>query len=49
MGGYGPYVWSCFGLTAAVLVFNLVAARRELETQLIKAKRRAAVDQRAES
>jgi heme exporter protein CcmD len=22
MGGYGAYVWSCFGLAAAVLIIN---------------------------
>lgn len=28
MGGYGAYVWPCFLLTGAVLVWNLIAARR---------------------
>ncbi len=28
MGGYAAYVWSCFGLAAAVLAWNIVAARR---------------------
>ncbi len=28
MGGYGAYVWSCFGLVIAVLIWNIVAARR---------------------
>lgn len=28
MGKYGVYVWSCFGLTAAVLVFNEWRATR---------------------
>lgn len=27
MGGYGPYVWSAYGLTLAVLLFNLIQAR----------------------
>jgi heme exporter protein D len=27
MGGYAAYVWPCFGLTAVVIVANLVAAR----------------------
>ena len=27
MGGYGPYVWSAFGLSALVLVANVVSAR----------------------
>ncbi|MGH8204869.1 MAG: heme exporter protein CcmD, partial [Steroidobacteraceae bacterium] len=25
MGGYGAYVWTCFGLTAVVLAWNLFA------------------------
>ncbi|HEX7029163.1 MAG TPA: heme exporter protein CcmD [Gammaproteobacteria bacterium] len=40
MGGYAAYVWSCFGLTFAVLIANAVLARRshrkilrELETR----------------
>lgn len=28
MGGYGAYVWPCFGLVIAVLIWNIVAARR---------------------
>jgi len=28
MGGYGAYVWTCFGLAAVVLAWNVVAARR---------------------
>lgn len=28
MGGYAEYVWPSFGLTALVLVWNIVAARR---------------------
>jgi heme exporter protein D len=28
MGGYAAYVWSCFGLAAAVLAWNIVSARR---------------------
>ena len=28
MGGYGVYVWPCFALTGAVLVWNVIAARR---------------------
>lgn len=40
MGGYAAYVWSCFGLTFAVLIANVMLARhshrkilRDLETQ----------------
>lgn len=30
MGGYAKYVWPSFGITAIVLVLNLLAARRQL-------------------
>jgi len=42
MGGYAPYVWSSFGLTAVVLIVNVVAARRRLKKSLQDAGRRAA-------
>ncbi len=32
MGGYAPYVWSTFGLTLAVLVINVIAAKRRLRS-----------------
>lgn len=41
MGGYAPFVWSCYGLTLAVLVGNLWWARRDLTTQLLRARRRS--------
>lgn len=47
MDGYGPYVWSCFALTVAVLIYNVWAARRELAQQVLKAKRRIAVAESA--
>jgi len=28
MGGYAPYVWSAFGISLAVLLANVLAARR---------------------
>jgi len=28
MGGYGVYVWSAYGLSAALLIANLLAALR---------------------
>lgn len=31
MGGYAAFVWPCFLLTAVVLVWNVVAARRLLD------------------
>lgn len=41
MSGYGAYVWSCYALTIAVLIGNLVASRRELTRQQRHARRRA--------
>ncbi|NLG77576.1 MAG: heme exporter protein CcmD [Xanthomonadaceae bacterium] len=49
MSGYWPYVWSCFGLTCAVLIYNVWAARRQWAEQLVKAKRRVAVGAGAEA
>lgn len=40
MGGYGAYIWSCYGLTAVVLIFMAWRARRELDAEILKAKRR---------
>ena len=40
MGGYGAYVWSAFGLTLAVLGFNVLAARKHLTQAKLQAKRR---------
>ena len=40
MSGYARYVWSCFGLTAAVLIFMAWRARRELDAEIVRTKRR---------
>ena len=32
MGAYGVYVWTAFGVTAAVIVGNVFAARRRLRS-----------------
>ena len=40
MSGYARYVWSCFGLTAAVLIYMAWGARRELEAEMVRTKRR---------
>lgn len=33
MGGYGPYVWGCFGLTLVVMVICVLQARsRQMQT-----------------
>jgi heme exporter protein CcmD len=40
MGGYGAYIWSCYGLTLAIVVWNIVSARRDLNEQIAAARRR---------
>ena len=45
MDGYGPYVWSCFGLTFAVLIYNAWSARRQWREEIVKAKRRTVVSE----
>ena len=40
MSGYGAYVWSCYGLTFAVLIWQGIAARRGLANELVRAQRR---------
>ena len=40
MGGYAGYVWSSFGLTAAVLLINLAGARRQFKQRLDHVRRR---------
>jgi heme exporter protein D len=40
MSGYGAYVWSCYGLTALVLVGLSWSSRRALKTQTLVARRR---------
>jgi heme exporter protein D len=42
MGGYAAYVWSCFALTAVVLAWNVLAARRSHAGARQLARRRAA-------
>ena len=40
MSGYGAYVWSCYALTFAVLIWQGIAARRGLDAEVLRAKRR---------
>jgi heme exporter protein D len=40
MGGYGAYVWSCYALTVAALAWNVWSARRNLESEIERARRR---------
>jgi heme exporter protein CcmD len=40
MGGYAAYVWPCFALAAAVLAWNVFAARRLHAAACERARRR---------
>ena len=40
MGGYAGYVWTSYGLTALILLWNWWAARRSEAEALTAAKRR---------
>ena len=36
MGGHGPYVWSAYGVTLAVMVYNVWAAYRHQANALAR-------------
>jgi heme exporter protein D len=40
MGGYAAYVWPSYGLTLAIIVLNIVWARRLLAKSREEARRR---------
>jgi heme exporter protein D len=43
MGGYAAYVWPSYGLTLAIIVLNIVWARRLLARSREEARRRLAM------
>jgi len=43
MGGYAGYVWPSYGLTLAIVVLNIVWARRLLGRSREEARRRLAM------
>jgi heme exporter protein CcmD len=43
MGGYARYVWPCFALALAVLVWNIIAAQRFLAAAKMRAARTLAM------
>jgi heme exporter protein D len=43
MGGYAAYVWTSYGLTLAIIVLNIVWARRLLAKSREEARRRLAM------
>jgi heme exporter protein D len=47
MGGHGPYVWAAYGITLAVLVWNLWSAGALLRRNLRRAARDSAVEEPA--
>jgi heme exporter protein D len=49
MGDYGAYVWSCYGLTLAVLVLIVWLGRRSLAEQLLHARRRLKMNSESSS
>lgn len=44
MSGYGPYIWSAYGLTLVVMALNVVWARRSVRTARTEARRRLAME-----
>ena len=45
MGGHAAYVWPAYGITLAVIVINVWAARRKLANALAEARRSRAMEQ----
>jgi len=45
MGGNGAYVWSAYGITLVVLIWNIWAARARLKRNLREAARDTAVEE----
>lgn len=43
MGGYGPYIWSCYLLTLVVLAGVGLHSSRQLRQEIVSARRRAQV------
>jgi heme exporter protein CcmD len=43
MGGYAQYLWPAYGITFAVVILNIVWARRLLARARAEARRRIAV------
>ena len=45
MGGYAPYVWSAYGVTLIVLIYNAWAAYRHHTSVLARLQRTEAVEE----
>ena len=44
-GKHTSYVWSVVGLSLAVLLFNVISARRRLADRITRARRRIAMEE----
>jgi len=44
MGGYGFFVWMSYGVTAAVIAFELIALSRRMKRARAQVKRDVALD-----
>lgn len=44
MGGYGFFVWGSYGVTAAVIAFELAALARRMKVARAQARRDAAIE-----
>jgi heme exporter protein D len=47
MGGHGPYVWTAYGITLAILIGNVWSARALLRRNLRRAARETAAEEPA--
>ena len=45
MNGHGPYVWAAYGITLAVLIWNVWSAKTRLSRNLRDAARERQVDE----
>lgn len=45
MGGYGAYIWSSFGVTALLMVMEVVFLRSQRQTILKRLRRMMRIDQ----
>jgi heme exporter protein CcmD len=43
MSGYGAYVWSCYALTFACVIWLWWSGNRQLEQQIVTATRRSEI------
>lgn len=45
MGGYGFFVWTSYGVTAVVLIANIVGARMRHKQEVARLKQQIALEQ----